>query len=206
MLLVFEVAPRAMQIFMSERGHLNSLNAGGENYYSMKFRRNKNRHHGVQFTSQRAISARLGRALKKVGQLNQLLFGQVCDDQAPIFLDANGKRLSATAIGLVVGNALKEVFDSDPLDVAGSTTVFRHHLGQSLADQGAPPAVISDRLGHSTEFAARAYIAATPNIAKIKTRALGNNETYKYLIAALMTGSIMRREDVDDTAAMVTAQ
>lgn len=95
------------------------------------------------------------------------------------------------------------MFGIEGLDVDGAIIPFRHHLGQSLADQGAPPAVIADRLGHSTEVAARAYITATPNIAKIKTRALGENETYQYLMKALMTGAIMRREDVDDQTSIV---
>jgi hypothetical protein len=199
MLMAFEIAPRPMQIYMSERNHL----VGQEGYFSMRFIRNKNRHYGEVFTTQRAISVRLGLAMRRLERLSQLLFGHLGDSKAPCFLDADGKRMPSKAISVAVSKALRLIFNSDSLDVAGATTVFRHHLGQSLADQGAPPAVIADRLGHSTEAAARAYIAATPNIAKIKTRALGNNETYKYLIAALMTGSIMRREEVEDAAAMV---
>lgn len=203
LMLVYETAPRPLQIFMLTRDDISHVDDGRDGYFSIRFRRNKNRHLSKEYTSPRDISIRLGRALKKLVQLNQMLFGQRDDAASPMFLNSKGQRWSTTAISMDVGSSLKSVFGADKLDVEGSLTPFRHHLGQALADQGAPPAVIADRLGHSTEVAARAYITATPNIAKIKTRALGENDTYLYLMSALMTGSIMQRKDVEDEAHIV---
>lgn len=203
MLLVFEIAPRPLQIYMLEQENMKSIEIDDNCYYSMRLRRNKNRHLSEEYTAPREISTRLGNVIKKLTLLNQTLLNQPDNKSAPIFMSTRGKRWSSNAISNAVTKALKSVFVIEKLDVDGAIIPFRHHLGQSLADQGAPPAIIADRLGHSTEVAARAYITATPNIAKIKTRALGENETYKYLMDALMTGSIMRREDIDDEASVV---
>lgn len=203
LLLVYEIAPRPLQIHMLELDDLKEIKSDDDGYYSVRLRRNKNRHLSNEYTSPREISGRLGKALKKLVRLNQHLFIQTDTQSAPIFLSTRGTRWASSAISKTVSEALESVFGIEKLDVEGAIIPFRHHLGQSLADQGAPPSVIADRLGHSTEVAARAYITATPNIAKIKTRALGENETYQYLMNALMTGSIMRQEDVDDKASIV---
>ncbi len=203
LMLVYETAPRPLQVHMIERKDIKEIEIEHDSYYSIRFRRNKNRHYSEEYTSPREISVRLGNVLKKLTLLNQTLFNQQDEKGAPLFLDAEGNRLPTNVISGVVAEALECVFGVERLAVKGATNPFRHHLGQSLADQGAPPAVIADRLGHTTEVAARAYITATPNIAKIKTRALGGNETYRYLMTALMTGSIMRRDDIDDEACVV---
>jgi hypothetical protein len=203
MMLVFEIAPRPLQIYMLEQKDIKEIEIENNCYYSIRLRINKNRHFSEEYTSPREISTRLGNVIKKLTLLNQTLLNQPDNKGAPLFMSTQGKRWSVSAISLVVCKALESVFGIEKLDVQGATTPFRHHLGQSLADQGAPPAVIADRLGHSTETAARAYIAATPNIAKIKTRALGENESYQYLMNSLMTGSVMRREDIDDEVSVV---
>jgi integrase len=203
LLLVFEIAPRPLQIFMLELGDLKEINSDDDCYYSIRLRRNKNRHLSDEYTSPREISGRLGKALKKIVLLNQYLFEKTDNKSDPLFLGNQGNRWASNAISRTVSWAIESVFGIEKLDVEGAITPFRHHLGQSLADQGAPSSVIADRLGHSTEVAARAYITATPNIAKIKTRALGENETYQYLMNALMTGSIMRNDEVDDEASIV---
>lgn len=203
LLLVFEIAPRPLQVYMLELGDLKEIKIDDNCYYSVRLRRNKNRHLSNEYTSSREISERLGKALKKLTFLNQYLFDQTDNNSAPLFLGNQGNRWASKDISQTVSWALESVFGIEKLDVEGALTPFRHHLGQSLADQGAPPSVIADRLGHSTEIAARAYITATPNIAKIKTRALGENETYQYLMDALMTGSVMRQADVDDEASIV---
>jgi hypothetical protein len=203
MLLVFEIAPRPLQVYMLEQGDLKEVVVDGDCFYSIRLRRNKNRHLGDEYTSPREISLRLGKALKKIQSLNQSLFEQIDNKNAPIFLSNRKTRWASNNISMSVSKALRSVFGIKKLEVAGALIPFRHHLGQSLADQGASPSVIADRLGHSTEMAARAYITATPNIAKIKTRALGENETYQYLMNALVTCSIMRHEGVDDENSIV---
>ncbi|MDD2657588.1 MAG: hypothetical protein PHD04_02925 [Candidatus Pacebacteria bacterium] len=202
-LLVYEIAPRPLQIFMLEQCDFKEIKVDGDCYFSIRLRRNKNRHLGDDYTSSRDISVRLGNALKKLTQLNKILLMKPASKDSPIFLNDRGNRWGASAISIVVSKALESMFGIEKLDIEGALTPFRHHLGQALADQGAPPSVIADRLGHSTEVAARAYITATPSIAKIKTRALGENETYLYLMKSLMTGTIIRREDLNDATSIV---
>lgn len=203
LLLVFEVSPRPLQIFMSEYSDFKEIITGKVSYFSLRFRRNKNRHSSKVYTSTRSISERLGQLLKKLRTLNGKLFNRISEDNAPHFLSKRGSRENTLAISKIVSDALAEIFSVNPLHVYGATIVFRHHLGQCLADQGAPPSVIADRLGHSTEVPARAYIAATPNIAKIKTRALGENNTYTEIMSSLLTGEIIRKGDVNEDSSIV---
>lgn len=205
LLLVYEVAPRPLQIFMLEKGDLKETNVNSDqHFFSLRLRRNKNKHLSDEYTSPREISVRLGKAMKKLMRLNLKFFPEGdCQSAAPCFLNSKGERLSTTSVSHIVSEALASIFGIEGLDVEGALTPFRHHLGQSLADQGATAAVIADRLGHSTEVAARAYIASTPEIGKIKTRALGENGTYQHLIGALLTGSIKHRSEVDDELSIV---
>ncbi|HIE5701015.1 TPA: hypothetical protein ACXNRH_005088 [Pseudomonas aeruginosa] len=73
--------------------------------------------------------------------------------------------------------------------------LLRHHLGQGLADQGTPAEMIAELLGHNSTVAARAYVTATPNIARIKEKALGKSPAYQRIMRSLLTGNIVQRRD-----------
>lgn len=67
---------------------------------------------------------------------------------------------------------------------------FRHHVGHSLAMSGASADQIARVLGHSSTVAARHYIAATPELAVIKQKALGENAAYQEMMGMILTGEI----------------
>lgn len=75
------------------------------------------------------------------------------------------------------------------------TMLLRHHLGQGLADQGTPSDMIAEMLGHNSTVAARAYVTATPNIARIKEKALGKSPAYQRVMRSLLTGKVVQRRD-----------
>ncbi|MEZ9464967.1 site-specific integrase [Vibrio splendidus] len=71
---------------------------------------------------------------------------------------------------------------------------FRHNVGHSLAMQGANAADIAFVLGHSSHTVAKHYILATPELARVRYRALGVNATWQSMIALMLTGELVYGE------------
>ncbi|UNM97113.1 site-specific integrase [Ignatzschineria rhizosphaerae] len=67
---------------------------------------------------------------------------------------------------------------------------FRHNVGHSLAMSGASADEIAYMLGHNSTVVARHYISATPEIAILKQKALGENNAYLDMMGLIMTGDI----------------
>ncbi|MBW8185512.1 site-specific integrase [Shewanella nanhaiensis] len=65
---------------------------------------------------------------------------------------------------------------------------FRHNVGHSLAMSGASADEIAYIMGHSSTIAAAHYIMATPELAMIKSKALGNNPVWQNMVNLLITG------------------
>ncbi|PMN07568.1 hypothetical protein BCT42_03720 [Vibrio lentus] len=74
---------------------------------------------------------------------------------------------------------------------------FRHNVGHSLAMQGATAADIAFVLGHSSHAVAKHYILATPELARVRYRALGVNATWQNMIALMVTGDLVYSEHWD---------
>ena len=100
--------------------------------------------------------------------------------------------MSVTEIGVGLKHELCEAGVDKPNQV---TMLLRHHLGQGLADQGTPADMIAELLGHNSTVAARAYVTATPNIARIKEKALGKSPAYQRIMRSLLTGEVVQRRD-----------
>ncbi len=67
---------------------------------------------------------------------------------------------------------------------------YRHNIGHQMAMAGASAEEIAAILGHSTLVVARHYISATPELAFIKQRALGENPAYLEMMGMILTGEI----------------
>jgi integrase len=188
--LSFELAPRPTQLFTLNAGDLEIIQTptaekkpADSDFYSVWLPMAKKLGSGIPERRPRRISAPLGRKIQELIQLNDRLFEK---GASALFLNDSGKRLSANSISRQIINQI-EFLD---LPVKAGATLLRHHLGQGLADQGAPADVIAEALGHNSTVAARAYIAATPTIAKIKARALGKSTTYMSIMKMMLTGEI----------------
>lgn len=72
---------------------------------------------------------------------------------------------------------------------------FRHNVGHNLAMTGASADEIALILGHSSTVAARHYISATPEIAFLKQKALGENRAYLDMMGMIMTGEIIEEDN-----------
>lgn len=69
-----------------------------------------------------------------------------------------------------------------------TTYDFRHNVGHSLALAGASADEIAYMLGHSSLIAATYYISATPELAMLKSKALGDNPVWQNMVNLLLTG------------------
>lgn len=69
-----------------------------------------------------------------------------------------------------------------------TTYDFRHNVGHSSALAGASADEIAYMLGHSSLIAAAYYISATPELAMLKSKALGDNPVWQNMVNLLLTG------------------
>lgn len=72
-----------------------------------------------------------------------------------------------------------------------TASIFRHHVGHSMAMSGASAEEIAYILGQSNTVVANRYISATPNLADIREKALGANPVFKNMVALMMTGNLI---------------
>lgn len=192
--LCIELSPRPSQIH-----HINELDLKevpsrdkkNGSYFSLWLPMAKKISQVTKEKRERRISNVLGLDLKKLIAINKKAPTDAFSND-PLFRSYGsrpGRRLSSNQIQLIIANTL------GPIGVSGvSATSLRHHLGQSLADQGANADVIADLLGHNSTLPARAYIAATPKISEIKTRALGKNNVYNDIMKMMQTGKIIDKK------------
>lgn len=187
--LCFEIAPRPSQLYCLNNSDLEKVEGPNKSelYFSLNLPMTKK----VKSTSiekrLRKISFSLGNKIEQLIQFNLNLFNN--ENQALFKNEKSGNRLSTIELSKLIIEQCGSIELSQKTDA----TLFRHHLAQALADQGASAETISEILGHNSTLPARAYIASTPSIGIIKTKALGNNETYKELNTMFLTGKIIER-------------
>jgi len=196
--LAFELAPRPLQLHSLSAEDVEVVDSANkrDRYFSLWLPMAKKRNTFNIEKRYRKITSNLGEKIVVLLEENRRLYGSSLD--MPLFIDP-GKvekkgvyqgRLSSRDISKIICNSLQ----SRGFKKGDGATLLRHHLAQSLADQGASAETIAEILGHNSTLPARAYIAATPAIAVIKTRALGKNKTYQNIMSMLMTGQIIEKE------------
>lgn len=89
----------------------------------------------------------------------------------------------------------KAVDDNLMIAPTYSSFDFRHNVGHSLAMQGASAEEIAYILGHSSLVVAKHYIMATPELALVRAQALGTNPVWQNMIAMMLTGPIVSKND-----------
>ncbi|EMN2535344.1 site-specific integrase [Acinetobacter baumannii] len=115
-------------------------------------------------------------------------------------LGENSARFCSKAINIQLFNfapkAYREaVHAGEMLKQKYSFSDFRHHVGYSLAMAGSSAEEIAYILGHSSVVTARHYIFSTPQLAQIRAQALGRNSLYKQMIAMLLTGRLVYKQE-----------
>lgn len=189
--LGFELAPRSIQFHSLDIADFEFVeSADHEKYYTLWLPMAKKVGQRRPERRPRKITTRLGEKISRhISEIQQRFGG---DDCLPLFVNRRGKRLSVQEIGL----GLKHELNEAGIEKANQVTMLlRHHLGQGLADQGTPADMIAELLGHNSTVAARAYVTATPNIARIKEKALGKSPSYKHIMRSLLTGEIVQRRN-----------
>lgn len=189
--LSFELGPRSIQLHSLDISDFEFVeSADHQKYYTLWLPMAKKVGQRRPERRPRKITTRLGEKISQHVSEIQRRFGG--DDYLPLFVNRRGKRLSVQEIGLGLKHELNEAGIAKANQV---TMLLRHHLGQGLADQGTPADMIAELLGHNSTVAARAYVTATPNIARIKEKALGKSPSYKRIMRSLLTGEIVQRRN-----------
>lgn len=195
--LGFELAPRSIQFHSLDIADFEFIeSAGHEKYYTLWLPMAKKVGQRRPERRPRKITTRLGEKISRHVLEIQRRFGSDCE---PLFVNPCGRRLSVIEIGTGLKYELREAGIDRPNQVS---MLLRHHLGQGLADQGTPADMIAELLGHNSTVAARAYVTATPNIARIKEKALGKSPAYQRIMRSLLTGKIVQRRDATPEAAV----
>lgn len=190
LLMGFELGPRAIQFHsldITDFEFIESTNH--EKYYTLWLPMAKKVGQRRPERRPRKVTTRLGEKISRHVSEIQRRFGSKCE---PLFVNPKGKRLSVAEICSGLKQELREAGIDKPNQV---TMLLRHHLGQGLADQGTPADMIAELLGHNSTVAARAYVTATPNIARIKEKALGKSPAYQRIMRSLLTGEVVQRRD-----------
>ncbi|RXU65613.1 site-specific recombinase [Pseudomonas protegens] len=195
--LGFELAPRLIQFHSLDIADFEFVeSADHEKYYTLWLPMAKKVGQRRPERRPRKITSRLGEKISRHVLEIQCRFG---NDREPLFVNPCGRRLSVIEIGSGLKHELREAGIDRPNQVS---ILLRHHLGQGLADQGTPADMIAELLGHNSTVAARAYVTATPNIARIKEKALGKSPAYQRIMRSLLTGNIVQRRDTAPEAAV----
>lgn len=195
--LSFELGPRSIQLHSLDIADFEFIESTeDETYYTLWLPMAKKVGQRRPERRPRKITTRLGEKISRHISEIQRRFGDDCE---PLFVGPSGKRLSVTKIIVGLKHELHEAGVDKPNQV---TMLLRHHLGQGLADQGTPADMIAELLGHNSTVAARAYVTATPNIARIKEKALGKSPVYQRIMRSLLTGKIVQRRDTAPEAAV----
>jgi len=185
--LCFELGPRAIQLHSLDVSDFEELiTEDGERYYTIWLPMAKKRGQRRPLRRPRKVTKSLGDKLRLHSAFIKKQFD--CD---ALFVSGRGKRLASTELIEILKMELTQAGVNLPGQV---TMLLRHHLGQGLADQGAPLAVIAELLGHNSTVPARAYVSATPNIAQIKAKALGKSTIYRKIMNSLLTGKISAQD------------
>ncbi|WP_213881382.1 tyrosine-type recombinase/integrase [Pseudomonas sp. dw_358] len=186
----FELAPRSIQFHSLDIADFEFVeSADHERYYTLWLPMAKKVGQRRPERRPRKMTTRLGEKISQHVSEMRCRFGDDCE---PLFISLNGTRMSVTEI--ITG--LKRELCEAGIDKANQVTMLlRHHLGQGLADQGTPADMIAELLGHNSTVVARAYVTATPNIARIKEKALGKSPAYQRIMRSLLTGEIVQRRD-----------
>lgn len=167
------------------------IGPNGAIFFHIKLIRLKQRSY-TSFYRNRVISEQLAIKIQHLIYIRKNWFKSTA-----LFVTPKGNRIKS----YTVFYAIADVFNQAGI-LGGNSTLLRHNMAQKLADQGTPGDLISDLLDHSTKVAAGHYVAATPEIGRIKARALGRNSTYIDLMAQL-TGSPINRAVITDARQIV---
>lgn len=186
--LAFELAPRPSQFYLLDKKDFKYINGNTKDYYSLNLPLTKKVKSSKIIKRERSITQKLGVKMAKYLQLN--IFNNTVE--TALFITIKGQRLTSNDFTKIIKSELKNIgVDRTPTDL-------RHHLAQSLADQGASADIIAEIMGHNSTVPARAYIAATPKIADIKAKALAKNPRYDEIMKRLTGDFIDEKEVTDD--------
>lgn len=177
----WELGCRPDQVRGIDERHVHLEHLAGEDYGYVEVPRAKQRTATAEY-KRRPISPQLAAKTLLLLAQNRKFFG-LSDASSPVFrkqysgnTQRLGTRLRFTTVSMAIAKFLSEVLGSE--GYRGARTL-RHNMAQRMADMGAPAAAIAEALDHSSLHSVRAYVRSKPDVAILKTRALGKSRVYR---------------------------
>jgi integrase len=181
--LCWELGCRPDQARGIEERHVHQEHVAGVDYYHVEMPRAKQRTVTIQY-KRRPLSAESGHKIVLLVAQNRKQFGP-SDASSPIFRTQSSGHRRSKHFGNRINNdtASRAIADfiSETLGYDGyrGARMLRHNMAQRMADMGAPAAVVAEALDHSDLTSVDVYVRSKPDVAELKTRALGKSKVYR---------------------------
>jgi len=174
----YEIGLRPLQLYKLSHDSLVSFEA---NYYLVRpvVKKGK-KYEGQKGKDKLQISPELGQAIK-------YLISKQTGKNKQLFQHENGGVSAGITYTSYIRSTLKRWTGSNLLKTVYD---FRHNMAHNLAMSGTSASSIAYMLGHNSLKVANYYISATPYIAIIRQKALGENDTYSNMVA-ILTGEVV---------------
>lgn len=184
--LCWELGCRAEQARGIEEQHVHQEHVAGVHYYHVEIPRAKQRTTTIQY-KRRPVSAELGQKIMLLVAQNRKQFVP-SNASSPIFLTRSSGNRRSKHFGNRINNdtASRAIADfiSETLGCDGyrGARMLRHNMAQRMADMGAPAAMVAEALDHSDLTSVDVYVRSKPDVAELKTRALGKSQVYREML------------------------
>jgi hypothetical protein len=180
---------------VNEGGFGVEKSENGVAFYRIALPRRKQGTAAPEYRS-RPIPDHLGQKIEQLLRMKHELFGDH-GPLSPLFVMIDGARMRRAE--MMIRKYLASI------DLNGRNAMsLRHNVGQRMADEGWPAAVIKEVLDHSTLRAVRFYVEASLKMSEFMDKALANHEDYADLYGKLHgTIKIVKPEDVRPSDSVV---
>jgi integrase len=188
--LCWELGCRPDQVRGIDERHVHEEHIAGEEYCCVDVPRAKQRAATFEY-KRRPISSQLAAKILLLVAQNRKAFGSsnassplfrtqpVFNIQTKQFTNRTkhyGNRLSSLSAACAIARFISERLG--PKGYRGGR-MLRHNMAQRMADMGAPAAAVAEALDHSNLSHVGVYVRSRPDVAELKTRALGKSRVYR---------------------------
>jgi integrase len=199
--LCWELGCRPDQARGIDERHIHLEHLAGEDYACVEVPRIKQRTPTLDY-KRRPVSPDLAAKILLLLTQNRKMFG-VSDATSPVFRTHSrinmrtkrcGGRLGISVAAYALANFIRKCLGDKRYRGA---RMLRHNMAQRMADMGAPAAAIAEALDHSNVDTVDVYVRSKPDVAVLKTRALGKSAVYRDVLDWLNGRTPVPRAEAD---------
>lgn len=217
LLLELGARPSELTLLKEEDFHIQ-CSPSGQKFYSLYIPRAKQKIVNGHEKKRRAISSTLGQAIEQLIDENHYSYGPhgsemplICCKRIKLRkLPATAKEkysLHIRAMNLQTrirryAHKIKLISPRTGDVINLFPYRFRYTLATRLAEQGAPPIIIAELLGHSVLSSVNVYVAGTSKTAARLNETIGKQDQYSDIVNRFL-GRISNKPATEDTAAVI---